>query len=197
MFRDGMRLNLDDLAFVKTFCGAFTNPLLQALDQALVLLHRPCPHGHMVVFGEHPGIEIRGNVGTDVHLSQILVIGHFLRRKLDPLLKGDGNVVIAGIHGFGHPGIGAIGTDDQIHIQRLLFPGWSSATVIGVMDGVGTLSFLTGINPQNKAVDQRCAEVCSAIPEEGIKNLSTAHADVGVVVISERIKTDINFTVGR
>ena len=58
MFGNRMGFHLDDFTMQQAIAGPQTNAFLQPLDQALVLLHRAGTHGHMVVLGENPGIEI-------------------------------------------------------------------------------------------------------------------------------------------
>ena len=49
----------------------------------------------MVVLGEHPSVEVGGDVVTNVHLSELLVELHLLVGDLDALLESDGVVVLA------------------------------------------------------------------------------------------------------
>ena len=191
-----MRFHLDHFAFEQALVGPFSDALLQTLDQALVLLHGAGAHCHMVVLGEHPGIEVRRNIRADVHLGQILVIGHLFGRKLDPLLEGDGHVVVPGIHRFGHAGVGTVSADDQVHIEALLFAGGAAAAVVGVMKGVGTLSVVTGVDLLDQTVHQRGAEVCGTVAQIGIEHFAAAHADESVVVVSKGIQLDIHLPIG-
>jgi hypothetical protein len=48
----------------------------------------------MVILGEHPAIEIRGNIITHIHLSQVLVVLHLVIGDADALLLMDGQVSI-------------------------------------------------------------------------------------------------------
>ena len=82
MLGDGVRFDLDHLAFEQTLAGAITDPSLETLNQALVLLHRAGANRHVVVFGEDPGIEIGGHISAHVHLGEIFVVGHLLSRQL-------------------------------------------------------------------------------------------------------------------
>ena len=150
----------------------------------------------MVVLGEDPGIEIRGDVGSDVHLGQIFVVAHLFLRDLDPLLEGDGNVVITGIHGLGDPGVRAVGANDQIDLERLGFSSGPTSAVIGVMKGVGTFAICPCIDFLNQSVDQGCAEIGGTVAEKGVEHLATAHPDVGVVVVTEGVKTNIHLPIG-
>ena len=63
MFRDGVRFDLDHLAFEEAFVGPFPDSLLQTFDQALVLLHRAGADGDMVV-PKDPGVEVWRDVGA-------------------------------------------------------------------------------------------------------------------------------------
>ena len=58
MFRNRVGFHLDHFAIDQALLGTLTDAFLQAFDQALVLLHRASSHGHVVVLGENPGVEI-------------------------------------------------------------------------------------------------------------------------------------------
>ena len=146
MLWNGVSFHLDHFTFEQAFGGAFSNALLQALNQALVLLHRAGTNCHVVVFREHPGVEVGRHICADVHLSEILVIRHLLRWKFDPFLEGNRNVVITGIHRFRHSGVGAISPDDQIHIQGFWVPSRTATAVIGVVDAIRALPVVTGVD---------------------------------------------------
>ena len=196
MFWDGVSLNLDHFSFEQAFVGPFPNSLLQTFDQALVLLHRAGPDSDMVVLGKDPGVEVRRDVGADIHLSQIFVVGHLLCGELDSFLEGDGDVVIARIHGLGDTGVGTVGSDDQIHIESFLFPGGTTAAVIGVMQGVRPLTVHAGVDLLNKAIHKCCAEIGGPVAQKGVEHFAATHADEGVVVVAERIQTNVHLAVG-
>ena len=54
-----MGFHLDHFTLEQTLIGPLPDAPLQTLDQALVLLHGSRSNGHVVVFGEHPGVEVR------------------------------------------------------------------------------------------------------------------------------------------
>ena len=56
---DRMGFDLDHFAFEQALVRPLPDALLQTFDQALVLLHGAGAHGHVVVFGEDPGVEVR------------------------------------------------------------------------------------------------------------------------------------------
>ena len=110
-----MGFHFDHLTLEKPVAGALTDPLLQALDQGLVFLHRSGANSNVVVLGEDPGIEVRGDIGSDIHLGQIFVISHFFLGQANAFLESDRHVVVAGVHGFGYPAVGAIGTNNEVN----------------------------------------------------------------------------------
>ena len=157
MFWNGVSFNLDHLTLEQPFGGPFSDSLLQTLNQALVLLHRAGTNRHVVIFREHPGIEIRRYVCTDVHLREILVVGHLFRRKFDPFLEGNRHVVITGVHRLRHSGVGSIGTDDQVHIKGFRLACRTATAVIGVMNAIRPLTVFAGVDFLHQAIDQRGA----------------------------------------
>ena len=164
MLWDGVSFHLDHFTFEQAFGGAFSNALLQALNQALVLLHRAGTNCHVVVFREHPGVEIGRHICADVHLSEILVIRHLLRWKFDPFLEGNRHFVITRVHCFGHPGVGTISANDQIHIKGFWVPCWTTLAVVGVVNAIWALPVFAGVDFLHQAIDQRGAKICRAVP---------------------------------
>ena len=59
MLGDRMGFDLDHFAFEQALVGPLPDAFLQTFDQALVLLHGAGAHGHVVVFGKDPGVEVR------------------------------------------------------------------------------------------------------------------------------------------
>ena len=64
------------------------------------------------------------------------------------------------------------------------------------MKGVRTLTSAARVDLLDKTVDQGCAELGSPVAHESIEDLSAAHADIGIIVVPEWIKLDINLLVG-
>ena len=69
VFRDRMGLHLDHFAINQPLFGTFPDSLLKAFNQALILLHRAGTYGYVIIFGEHPSIEIGGHIRAHVHFS--------------------------------------------------------------------------------------------------------------------------------
>ena len=146
MLGDRMGFHLDDFTVQEAFLGPFADAFLQALDQALVVLHGSRTHGDVVVFREDPGIEIWGDIGSHIHFRQALVVLHLFRGQLDALLESDGHVVVASIHRFGNPAVGSIGPNNQIHFQRFALAGGLARRVVRVGEGVRPLPLAARID---------------------------------------------------
>ena len=187
-----MGFHLDHFPFDQALAGPLTDAHLQVFDQGLVFLHGAGADRHVVVFGEDPGVEVRRDIGADVHLGQALVVAHLFGRKLDPLLEGDGHVVIAGIHRFGDAAVGTIGANDQIHLKAFGGAGGRTIAVVRVLQGVGTLALGSGLDLGDQTINQRGPELGRTVAQEGIHHLPAAHTDVFVLVI----QVDLHFTVG-
>ena len=113
VLRDGMRLDANDLATVDAHGRAITDALLVPLD-ALLVDDSAGAHGDVVALGEDPGVEVRGDVITHIHLGAVLVVVHLLFRNAHALLERDGVLVIPGFNVFGHPAVGAICSDNHL-----------------------------------------------------------------------------------
>ena len=136
----------------------------------------------MVVLGEHPAVEVGGDVVADVHLGEVLVVLHLLVGDLDALLEGDGVVVLAGVDVLGDAGVGTVGTDDDVHLHRLGLANLGVHLVVVVVDGDGTVALAGVVELHEEAVDEVGAEGLGALAEEVIHDLTTAHTDVLLVV---------------
>ena len=145
----------------------------------------------MVVLGEDPGIKIWGNIRTHVHLGEIFVVLHFLHRQPDAFLEGDRHVVIASIHGLGYAAVGAIGTNDQIHLQAFRLASGLAAGIVGVGEGVRTLAIGAGFNLGHQTVHQLGAKLGGPFTQVGVENLAAAHTYVFILVF----KIDIHLPV--
>lgn len=78
VLRDRVRLYLDHLPTGDLRPGPGPDPGLVLLD--LWLGH----HHHVVALGEDPPVEVWRDVAADVHLGEVLVVGHLLRWEADP-----------------------------------------------------------------------------------------------------------------
>ena len=85
VLRDGVRLDTDDLSTLSPRRGTVARRLLVLLDSSLVD-NGSGADGHVVVLGEHPSVEVRGDIVTDVHLSKVLVVLHLVIGDTDALL---------------------------------------------------------------------------------------------------------------
>lgn len=132
---------------------------------------RTCAHGHMIALGEHPGVEVGGDVISQVHLGEIFVVLHLLVRQSDPLLKCDGAGVITGLDRLRDPAIGAVGTDDDVDGEAP--PRAVAGVVHDVRGGIrgGNLEI------RDEAGDYARAGGLGAGPEEGVKDLPPDHCD--------------------
>mmetsp|Transcript_15478 Transcript_15478/g.10838 ORF Transcript_15478/g.10838 Transcript_15478/m.10838 type:complete len:277 (+) Transcript_15478:891-1721(+) len=134
----------------------------------------------MVVLGEHPAVEVRGHVITDVHLSEVLVELHLLVIDLDALLEGNGEVVLAGIDGLGDTGVGAVSADHDVNLHVLL-GAHALTVVVGIVDLVrGGHGVRAGghVDASHEAIDGLGAELDGAVAEETVEDLTPGHADV-------------------
>eukprot|EP00968_Pinguiococcus_pyrenoidosus_P016466 scaffold1596_cov302-Pinguiococcus_pyrenoidosus.AAC.35 len=105
VLRDGVGLDLDDLASGDLGAGAVADGLLVLLDGRAVH-DGASAHADVVILGEDPSVEVGADIVTHVHLSELLVERHLLIVDLDALLEGDGVVVLAGTDGLGDARVG-------------------------------------------------------------------------------------------
>ncbi|CAL9123198.1 unnamed protein product [Musa textilis] len=127
--------------------------------------------GHVVAFGEDPGVEIWGDVGADVHLGEVLVAGHASRGEPDPLLESDSGGVIAGGDGAGDAAVGAVGADDDIDGEG----GGGAGEGAGGGGGGGVVDEAEG---GEETGEQAGAGVGGAAAEESVEDLAAEHGDV-------------------
>ena len=135
VFRDGVGLDLDDLSSGNLVSSTVTDGLLVLLDGRTVD-NGTGSNTNVVVLGEDPSVEIRGDIVTDVHLGHFFVEFHLLIRDLDALLEGDGEVVKSSVHGLGDTRVGTIGSNNHIDIHGLGNTSTGSLNVFLVVDGV-------------------------------------------------------------
>ena len=64
------------------------------------------------------------------------------------------------------------------------------------MQGVGPLAIGSGINLLNERIHEGRPELGGTVAQEGVKNLATTHADVGIVVVTQWIQPDVHLLVG-
>ena len=69
MFWDGVSFYFNDLTAHESFGSAGTDTCLQLFDASLIDFHRASTDGYVVVFGEHPSVEIGRYVIADVHFG--------------------------------------------------------------------------------------------------------------------------------
>ena len=65
------------------------------------------------------------------------------------------------------------------------------------MKRVRTLAVAAGVDFLNQSIHQRGAQVSCTVAQVGVKHLTAAHADVGVVVVTKGIEFDVHFPIGR
>ena len=192
MLGDWVGLYLDHFAIEQALFSPFPDALLQTLNQGLVLLHGAGAHSYVVVFREHPGVEIWRHIGSDIHFGQVFVILHLFGWQLNPLLESNRHVVIASIHRLGNAAIGPIGANDQINGQFLGNTSGFTGAVIGVMEGIGALALGAGINFGNQTIHQVGAQACGSLAQVGIHHFAATHADVFVLIF----KIDVHLAIG-
>mmetsp|Transcript_35186 Transcript_35186/g.85237 ORF Transcript_35186/g.85237 Transcript_35186/m.85237 type:complete len:319 (+) Transcript_35186:571-1527(+) len=191
-----MGFDLDDLSSGNLVSGAVTDGLLVLLDGRAVD-NGTGSNTNVVVLGEDPSVEIRGDVVTDVHLSHLFVEGHLLIRDLDALLEGDGEVVLSSVHGLGDTGVGSIGTDDQINFHGSGNTGGRSFLEFGVADLV--LGVLVGlvvgwnIDVGDKCLDALGSVLDGTVTKELVHNFTTAHTNV---LVGLQSGTNVDFDTG-
>ena len=197
MLRDGVGLDLDDLSSGNLVTGTVADGLLVLLDGGAVH-YRSGSDTNVVVLGEHPSVEVGGDVVADVHLSHLLVERELLVRDLNPLLEGNGEVVLSGVHGLGDAGVGAVGTNDEVDLHLLGGSGAGSRDEFGVLDvvlGILVLNVVGGdVDGGDKRIDGLSSVGDGAVPEELVHDLTTAHANV---LIGLEGVSDIDLNVGR
>mmetsp|Transcript_83181 Transcript_83181/g.214271 ORF Transcript_83181/g.214271 Transcript_83181/m.214271 type:complete len:590 (-) Transcript_83181:14-1783(-) len=184
VLRDRVRLHADDLTTLDARRRALTDALLVLLD-ALLVHHGAGAHGHVVVLGEDPGVEVRRHVLTNVHLSALLVVLHLVLRDAHALLEGNGVLIVARLDLLGHAAVGTIGADDHVHLQSLLHALARIALGIAevvVGQHVGLLLRLRHPHLSEEAVDERRSVLRSTLAQEVVENLAAHHADVLVVL---------------
>ncbi|GER49967.1 smr (Small MutS Related) domain-containing protein [Striga asiatica] len=194
VLRDGVGLDPDDLAAVDLVPGAEPGSDLEFLYVALVG-DGAGADGHVVALWEDPTVEIRRYVVAYVHLGEVLVVLHLLFGDADPLLKGDGILVVAGADGFGDAGVGAVGADDGVDLEGFPFAGAAGlGVVVGVVEDVRR-GFRRGeVHLEEEAVDDGGASCAGAVAEVGVEDLAADHPDV---LVGLEGAADVDGYVGR
>mmetsp|Transcript_13732 Transcript_13732/g.28795 ORF Transcript_13732/g.28795 Transcript_13732/m.28795 type:complete len:272 (-) Transcript_13732:101-916(-) len=135
----------------------------------------------MVVLGENPSVEIRGDIVTDIHLSHLFVENHFVVRDLDSFLEGNGEVVFTGVHSLGDTRVGTISTDNHIDLHFARCSRGFSLLEFLVVKGVlsfGSLVVGRNIDFGDKPVDWLSSEFNGTVPKVLVHDFATTHTDV-------------------
>mmetsp|Transcript_13966 Transcript_13966/g.29243 ORF Transcript_13966/g.29243 Transcript_13966/m.29243 type:complete len:207 (-) Transcript_13966:152-772(-) len=151
----------------------------------------------MVTLGEDPGIEVWGDVLTDVHLGPFLVVLHLLLIDLHALLEGNGILVIPCLDVLGDTAVRTVSADDNIHFQGLLFALPCVPILIGeVVVGQDIRVFLPlwQGHPHEEAVDNICAVLSRPVSQEGVQDLASQHPNE--LIVLQRL-TDLHLLVRR
>jgi len=180
VFGDRVGFDLDDLSSGNLVSGTFTDGLLVLLDSRTVD-DGTGSDTDVVVLGEDPSVEIRGDIVTDVHLSHLFVESHLVVRDLDSLLEGNGKVVFTGIHGLGDTGVGTIGSDDHVNLHlsggsRL--GSLEEFLVVKSVFGFGSLVVGWDFNSGDKTVDGLGSVFDGTVSEVLVHDFATAHTNV-------------------
>lgn len=142
--------------------------------------HRARPDGDVVALGEDPAVEVRGDVAADVHLGEVVVVGHGLVGEADALLERDGRRVVPRADLAGDTAVGAVRADDGVDLEDA--PGGGGATGVGgdVVDEVRVGGEVGGEGERgDEARDEGGAGVGGAAAEEGVEHLAAEHGDGG------------------
>jgi len=180
VLRDGVGFDLDDLSSCDLVSGTVADGLLVLLDGRSVD-DGTGSDSNVVVLGEDPTVEIRGDIVTDVHLSHFFVEGHLVFRDLNSLLESDGEVVFTGIHGLGDTRVGTIGSDDHIDLHLIRGSGALALLeflVVKSVLGFGSLVVGRDINSGDKTVDRFGSVFNGAVSEVLVHDFTTAHTNV-------------------
>mmetsp|Transcript_21165 Transcript_21165/g.36346 ORF Transcript_21165/g.36346 Transcript_21165/m.36346 type:complete len:229 (-) Transcript_21165:862-1548(-) len=79
VLRNGVSLDFDQLAASKTLSRTDADGILVFLN-AGAINDRARSNSNVVVLRENPGVEIRGHIISNVHLSEVLVVFHLVLR---------------------------------------------------------------------------------------------------------------------
>mmetsp|Transcript_31988 Transcript_31988/g.57832 ORF Transcript_31988/g.57832 Transcript_31988/m.57832 type:complete len:302 (+) Transcript_31988:540-1445(+) len=190
-----MGLDLDDLSPRNLISSSVANGLLVLLNGRAV--HNSSrSNTNVIVLGEDPSIEVRGDIISNIHLRHLLVKLHLLLRDLNTFLERNRKVVFSSIHRLGNPRVSAISTNNQIDIHILRRTGTLALFICLVVNGVliiARLVILRNINASDKASDGHGTKGDSTIAEELVHDLATAHANVFVGL---KGVADVDFDAG-
>eukprot|EP00438_Fugacium_kawagutii_P034674 Skav219061 [mRNA] locus=scaffold1033:55391:57142:- [translate_table: standard] len=195
VLRNRVSLHADDFTALNARGRSVADTLLVPLD-ALLVHHGASANGHMIALGEDPGIEVRGNVLTNVHLCSVLVVVHLWLWNAHTLLKGNGIFIVPSLNILGHTAVGTICTDHHIDFQGLLFTLARVALFTGIVvvgQHIGLALFFWEGHSHEKSVDQGGSVLLGSLPQKVIQHLSTNHANVLVILQS---LADLNLLVG-
>merc|ERR1719401_2256868 len=126
---NGMRLHADDLASYNARRCPVTDALLVLLDSLLVN-DSAGANRHVVILGEHPGVEIWRDILAHVHLGALLVVVHLVFGYAHALLESNRVLVLPGLYHLGDAAVGAVTTDDDIDLEGALFACASIALLV-------------------------------------------------------------------
>mmetsp|Transcript_7160 Transcript_7160/g.15532 ORF Transcript_7160/g.15532 Transcript_7160/m.15532 type:complete len:424 (-) Transcript_7160:245-1516(-) len=180
VLRDWVGLNLDDLSPSNLISSTVADGLLVLLNGRAVH-NGSSSNTNVIIFGEDPSVEVRGDIVADIHLSHLLVERHLILSDLDALLEGNGEVVLASVHGLRHARVGAVGSDDEVDVHLGGFASRLARLEGLVFDGVLLLRLLVAlghVDGGDEAGDGLSAIRDGAVAQELVHDLAAAHADV-------------------
>ena len=86
---------------------------------------------------------------------------YLLLADLDPLLEGDGEVVLAGVHGLGDAGVGPVGANNEVNGEGLGGAHAGSGRELLVVEGVLGVLVLLVVAGDVDAGDEPATSVAS------------------------------------
>eukprot|EP00976_Prorocentrum_cordatum_P049236 993897-Prorocentrum_minimum.AAC.7 len=168
---NGVRLDADDLPVAALLGGAGADGILVLLDRLLVD-HRPGAHRHVVVLGEHPPVKIGGHVVAHIHLRHVLVVLHLVVRDAHALLERDGVVVLTRVNLLGDARVGAVRTDDAVHLNLGGGANLRPSGVVVVVQGVHAVLGGGLVEAHHQTVDEVRAEGLRAAAQKVVHHLN-------------------------